>query len=294
MVLMSEGLKFGIWGTDNLKFGIWNWELIMNDKITITDIKAMKGRQRIVMLTAYDYPSALYADRSGAHIILVGDSLAQVVLGYESTIPVTMEEMLHHTRAAGRGCSNAFLVADMPFGSFQESPAQAFENACRFLKEAQAQSVKLEGGITMAETIRYLVDRAIPVMGHVGLTPQSFHQMGGYRIQGRGEEGLRALLDDARAVQEAGAYSVVLEGIPAEAARLVTEELVIPTIGIGAGPCCDGQVLVSNDLLGIYDQFVPKFVKRYAEIGKTMEEAFSRFFKEVTEGKFPGKEHSYE
>jgi len=257
-------------------------------------IRMKKDGDKVTFLTAYDYPSALYADRSGAQIVLVGDSLAQVVLGYDNTLPATMDEMLHHTRAAGRGCSRALLVADMPFGSYQESPARAFENACRFLKETPAASVKLEGGVTMAETIRYLVDRSIPVMGHVGLMPQSFHQMGGYRVQGRGEEGFSSLLDDARAVQAAGAYSLVLEGIPAEAAGRVTDELDIPTIGIGAGPDCDGQVLVSNDLLGIYDQFVPKFVKRYAEIGKTMEEAFKKFFEEVTEGRFPGKEHSYE
>jgi 3-methyl-2-oxobutanoate hydroxymethyltransferase len=266
----------------------------MDEKITVNTIRSMKGTTPIVMLTAYDYPSALYADRSGSQIILVGDSLAQVVLGYPNTLAVTMEEMLHHTRAVGRGCSRAFLVADMPFGSYQESPSQAFKNACRFLKETPAQSVKLEGGVTMAETIRYLVDRSVPVMGHVGLMPQSFHQMGGYKIQGRGEEGLRALIDDARAVQEAGAFSLVLEGIPAEAGRIITGELSIPTIGIGAGPHCDGQVLVSNDLLGIYDQFVPKFVKRYALIGQEMEKAFRRFFEEVTEGTFPGEEHSYD
>jgi len=266
----------------------------MTEKITINTIRGMKGKQRIVMLTAYDYPSALYADRAGAQIILVGDSLAQVVLGHDNTIPVTVDEMIHHTQAAGRGCTRALLVADMPFGSYQGSPELAFGNACRFLKETPAATVKLEGGVTMADTIRYLVDRSIPVMGHIGLMPQSYHQMGGYRIQGRGEEGLLALIDDARAVQEAGAYSLVLEGIPADAARSVTEELDIPTIGIGAGPHCDGQVLVTNDLLGIYDQFVPKFVKRYAEIGKTMEDAFREFYEEVTEGKFPGKEHSYE
>jgi len=266
----------------------------MDEKITVNTIRKMKNGQRIVMLTAYDYPSALYGDRSGAQIILVGDSLAQVVLGYDNTLSITMEEMLHHTRAAGRGCHRAFLVADMPFGSYHESPAQAFGNACRFLKETPAQSVKLEGGVRMAQTIRFLVDRAVPVMGHVGLTPQSFHQMGGYRVQGRGEEGLRNLLEDARAVQDAGAYSIVLEGIPAEAARLITGELSIPTIGIGAGPHCDGQVLVTNDLLGLYDKFTPKFVKKYAQIGKTMEEAFKNFYEEVTQGKFPGKEHSYE
>lgn len=266
----------------------------MTDKITINTIKKMKGSDPIVMVTAYDYPSALYSDRAGVHIILVGDSLAQVVLGYDTTVPVTMEEMLHHTRAAGRGCQRSLLVADMPFGSFQVGPAQAFENACRFLKETSAHSVKLEGGVTMAETISYLTTRGIPVMGHVGLMPQSVHQMGGYRIQGRGEEGLRTLLDDARAVQDAGAYSIVLEGIPIEAARQVTEELTIPTIGIGAGLHCDGQVLVLNDMLGLYDQFVPKFVKRYAELGMEMERAITEFAKEVTEGTFPGKEHSYE
>ena len=266
----------------------------MSDKITINTIKDMKGTDPIVMITAYDYPSALYSDRAGVHIVLVGDSLAQVVLGYDTTVPITMEEMLHHTRAAGRGCQRSLLVADMPFGSFQTGPAQAFENACRFLKETPAQSVKLEGGVTMAETISYLTMRGIPVMGHVGLMPQSVHQMGGYRIQGRGEEGLRTLLDDARAVQDAGAYSIVLEGIPTEAARQVTEELTIPTIGIGAGPHCDGQVLVLNDMLGLYDKFIPKFVKRYAELGKEMQRAITDFAKEVTEGTFPGEEHSYE
>jgi 3-methyl-2-oxobutanoate hydroxymethyltransferase len=205
-----------------------------------------------------------------------------------------MDEMLHHTRAAGRGCKRSLLVADMPFGSFQTSLEKAYENACRFLKETPAHTVKLEGGVIMAETINYLTSRSIPVMGHVGLMPQSVYQMGGYRIQGRGKEGLRALLDDAMAVQDAGAYSIVLEGIPTEAARQVTEELTIPTIGIGAGPHCDGQVLVLNDMLGIYDQFVPKFVKRYAELGREMELAIKKFAKEVTEGTFPGKEHSYE
>ena len=266
----------------------------MTDKITINTIKEMKGRDPIVTVTAYDYPSALYADRAGVHIILVGDSLGQVVLGYETTVPVTMDEMLHHTRAAGRGCKRSLLVADMPFGSFQTSLEKAYENACRFLKETPAHTVKLEGGVIMAETINYLTSRSIPVMGHVGLMPQSVYQMGGYRIQGRGKEGLRALLDDAMAVQDAGAYSIVLEGIPTEAARQVTEELTIPTIGIGAGPHCDGQVLVLNDMLGIYDQFVPKFVKRYAELGREMELAIKKFAKEVTEGTFPGKEHSYE
>ncbi|MGD8352689.1 MAG: 3-methyl-2-oxobutanoate hydroxymethyltransferase [Pseudomonadota bacterium] len=266
----------------------------MADKITINTIKEMKGGDPIVMVTAYDYPSALYSDRAGVHIVLVGDSLAQVVLGYDTTVPVTMDEMLHHTRAAGRGCERSMLVADMPFGSFHTGPAAAFENACRFLKETPAQSVKLEGGVVMAETINYLTSRGIPVMGHIGLMPQSVHQMGGYRIQARGEEGLRTLLDDARAVQDAGAYSLVLEGIPTQAAMEVTDMLQIPTIGIGAGPHCDGQVLVLNDMLGLYDKFVPKFVKRYAELGQEMQRAIEDFAKEVTEGSFPGKEHSYD
>jgi 3-methyl-2-oxobutanoate hydroxymethyltransferase len=266
----------------------------MEKKITSRSIIRMKGKEKITMLTAFDYPSALYAERAGAEIILVGDSLGQVVLGYENTLPVTMEDMLHHTRAAGRGCSRAHLVTDMPFGSFQSGPEQTMDNAARFLKEAGAESVKLEGGVVMAETIEFLVRRGIPVMGHVGLTPQSFHQMGGYRVQARGEEGLRILRDDALAVQEAGAYSVVLEGIPTEAARIVTEELSIPTIGIGAGPFCDGQVLVFNDVLGIYDQFVPKFVKRYARLGEEMERALGEFIRDVKEGKFPDKDHSYE
>ncbi len=263
-------------------------------KINVQTIRKMKGRQRIAMVTAYDYPSALYADRSGAQIILVGDSLAQVVLGYDTTVPVTMDEMLHHTRAAGRGCQRALLVADMPFGSYQSDPGTAFHNASRFLKETPAHTVKLEGGVIMAETIHHLVSRGIPVMGHVGLMPQSVHQMGGYKIQGRGEEGLRVLLDDAKAVEDAGAYSIVLEGVPTEAARLVTEELSIPTIGIGAGPQCDGQVLVFHDMLGIFDRFVPKFVKRYAELGAEMEKALKKYVEEVTEGTFPGEEHSYE
>ncbi len=266
----------------------------MEKKVTNRVIMGMKGGEKIAMLTAYDYPSALFGEKAGADIILVGDSLAQVVLGYDNTIPVTMEEMLHHTRAVGRGCSRAYLVADMPFGSYQSGPEQAFENAARFLKEAGAESVKLEGGVAIAETLEFLVRRGIPVMGHVGLTPQSFHQMGGYRVQARSEEGLRILRDDARAVQESGAYSMVLEGIPMEAARIVTEELSIPTIGIGAGPFCDGQVLVFNDVLGIYDQFVPKFVKRYATLGEEMERALGEFIRDVKEGSFPDKEHSYE
>lgn len=266
----------------------------MSDKTTINTVRALKGDRPITVVTAYDYPSALYADRAGFDILLVGDSLGQVVLGYDSTVPVTMEEMLHHTRAASRGCDRALLVADMPFGSYQGGPRQAMDNAARFLKEAGAETVKLEGGVAMAETIDFLTRRGIPVMGHVGLTPQSVHQMGGYRIQGRGEEGRRILIEDARAVQEAGAYAVVLEGVPTEAARQVTEELWIPTIGIGAGIHCDGQVLVYNDLLGIYDRFVPKFVKRYARLGEAMEEALARFAEEIREGTFPGKEHSYD
>ena len=266
----------------------------MKKQVTNQTIMGMKGKEKIAMLTAFDYPSALFGERAGAEIILVGDSLGQTVLGYDTTLPVTMEDMLHHTRAAGRGCENAYLVADMPFGSYQAGPDQAFRNAARFLKEAGAKSVKLEGGVHMAATIEFLAARGIPVMGHVGLTPQSVHQMGGYRVQGRGEEGLAALLEDARAVQESGAYSMVLEGIPLEAARRITRDLVIPTIGIGAGPFCDGQVLVFNDVLGIYDRFVPKFVKRYAQLGAEMEKALGEFVRDIKDEKFPDEEHSYE
>ncbi len=265
------------------------------DKVTIRTIGAMKGREKAVMVTAYDYPGALLADGSGAEMVLVGDSLGMVVLGYDSTLPVTMEEMLHHCRAARRGTRRALLTADMPFASYQGSRRDAFAAASRFIKEAGAEAVKLEGGETMAPTIEFLVRRGVPVMGHVGLTPQSVHQLGGYRVQGRGEEALGRLLADARAVERAGSFALVVEGVPAPAGELLARELAIPVIGCGAGPACDGQVLVFHDLLGLIPGApAPKFVKRYAEAGKLMEEGLKSYVREVKAGTFPDKEHSYE
>jgi 3-methyl-2-oxobutanoate hydroxymethyltransferase len=266
----------------------------MADKVTVKTLAAMKGKEKAAMVTAYDFPGALLADAAGADVVLVGDSLAMVVLGYDSTLPVTMEEMLHHTRAVRRGVTRAMLVADMPFGSYQGSRREAFASAARFMKEAGAEAVKLEGGETMAPTIEHLVRRGVPVMGHVGLTPQSVHQMGGYRVQGRGEEAFGRLLADARAVERAGVFAVVLEGIPAAAGKRITRELAIPTIGIGAGAGCDGQVLVFHDLLGMGRGPAPKFVKRFAEAGRVMETGLRRFVAEVKSGKFPGRAQSYE
>jgi len=267
----------------------------MGEKVTIRTLAGMKGKEKAAMVTAYDYPGALLADAAGVEVVLVGDSLGMVALGYDSTLPVTMEEMLHHTRAVRRGVTRALLVSDMPFGSFQGGRKEAFSNAARFLKEAGAEAVKVEGGEVMASTVEYLVRRGIPVMGHVGLTPQSVHQMGGYRVQGKGEEAFGRLLADARAVERAGAFSLVIEGVPASAGEAVTRELSIPTIGIGAGAGCDGQVLVFTDLLSLTPGApVPKFVKRYAEAGKAMEEGLRKYVAEVKSGAFPGREQSYE
>ncbi|RMG57751.1 MAG: 3-methyl-2-oxobutanoate hydroxymethyltransferase [Deltaproteobacteria bacterium] len=265
----------------------------MMKKITVLDLKRMKAEgKRIVMITAYDYAFAKIFDPL-VDVILVGDSLGTVVYGYETTLPVTMDDMVRHTSAVARGRKRAFLVADMPFMSFQVSPEKAVENACLLLKEGGAEAVKLEGGVTMFETIRKITSCDIPVMGHVGLTPQSIHRMGGYRIQGREKEARKRLLEDAKAVEEAGAFSLVLEGIPSEVAEEITESVSIPTIGIGAGPYCDGQVLVMHDLLGLFLDFKPKFVKRYAELAPVVEEAVKEFAREVREGKFPDSEHTF-
>ena len=263
------------------------------DKVTILDFARWKEKgERIVVITAYDALFARIFDDVGVDAILVGDSLGQVVLGLPSTLGVTMEDMLRHTGAAARGTRRAFLIADMPFLSFQTGPEEAIRNAGRLL-QAGAQAVKLEGGRTMESTIRAITRCDIPVMAHVGLTPQSVHRMGGYRVQGREEAQRQRLRDDARAVQEAGAFSVVLEGIPADLAGEITEELAIPTIGIGAGPRCDGQVLVMQDLLGLFDEFRPKFVKRFGELKKPVQDAVRAYADEVRRGKFPGKEHSF-
>ena len=262
-------------------------------KVTILDFARWKKKgERIVMITAYDVLFARIFDDVGVDAILVGDSLGQVVLGLPNTLGVTMEDMVRHTGAAARGTRRAFLIADMPFLSFQAGPEEAIRNAGRLL-QAGAEAVKLEGGRSVESTIGAISRCDIPVMGHVGLTPQSVHRMGGYRVQGKEEAQRQRLRDDARAVQEAGAFSVVLEGIPADLAGEITEELAIPTIGIGAGPRCDGQVLVMQDLLGLFDEFRPKFVKRFGELKKPVQDAVREYAEAVRRGKFPGKEHSF-
>jgi 3-methyl-2-oxobutanoate hydroxymethyltransferase len=264
------------------------------DKVTIRTLRRMKQQgAKITMLTAYDYPMARAVDDAGIDVILVGDSLGMVVLGYPTTLPVTMEEMVHHCRAAARGVSRAFLVGDLPFMSYQVSREDALRNAGRLVKEGGAEAVKLEGGREVLESVNAMVAAGIPVMGHLGLTPQAYHQMGGYRVQARSAEEADRLLKDAAALEKAGIFSLVLEGIPAEVARRVTEALAVPTIGIGAGPSCDGQVLVSHDMLGLQDDLSPKFVKRYAEGRQLFLEAIGRYRDEVRSGAFPGTEHSY-
>ena len=265
----------------------------VGEKVTILDFARYKEKgEKIVMITAYDALFARIFDDAGVESILVGDSLGQVVLGLPSTLGVTMEDMERHTAAAARGTRRAFLIADMPFLSFQTGPEDAIRNAGRLL-QAGAEGVKLEGGRNVESVIRAIARCDIPVMAHVGLTPQSVHRMGGYRVQGRQETQRQRLRDDARAVQEAGAFSVVLEGIPADLAGEITGELSIPTIGIGAGPRCDGQVLVMQDLLGLFDEFRPKFVKRFGELKQPVRDAVRKYADEVRRGKFPGKEHSF-
>ncbi len=262
-------------------------------KVTILDFARMKAEgERIVMITAYDVLFARIFDDEGVDAILVGDSLGQVVLGLPNTLGVTMEDIERHTGAAARGRKRAFLIADMPFLSFQVGKEEAVRNAGRLLR-AGAEAVKLEGGRTMEPVIRAIASCDIPVMGHVGLTPQSIHRMGGYRVQGKAASQRERLLDDAMAVQEAGAFAVVLEGMPSDLAGEITERLAIPTIGIGAGPRCDGQVLVMQDLLGLFDEFRPKFVKRFGELKGPVQEAVRAYAKEVRAGTFPGKEHSF-
>lgn len=262
--------------------------------VTILDLQAKKREGvPITMLTAYDYPTALVVDRSGIDVILVGDSLAMVVLGYETTLPVTMEEMLHHCRAVKRGAKRALLVGDMPFLSYQGSVEQAVINAGRFLKGGGMAAAKLEGGREMVPQIRGIVQAGIPVMGHLGLTPQSIHQFGGYKVQGKSAAAAQRLIEDAGILEEAGCFSIVLEAIPAPVAEEITKRVSIPTIGIGAGPGCDGQVLVLHDLLGMFDRFIPKFVKKYADLFAEMTRAVEAYRDEVRARKFPGPEHSY-
>lgn len=271
-----------------------------NGKITVPDILSRKSaapsnaaNRKITCLTAYDYPTARLLDEAGVDIILVGDSLAMVVLGYESTLPVTMDEMLLHTRAVRRGVKRALVVADMPFGSFHADTAESIRNAVRFVKEAGAEAVKVEGGERRLELIHRLVEAEIPVMGHVGLTPQSLHALGGYKVQGKTAPAAEQLLRDARAVEAAGAFSIVLEAIPRELAAQVTRELRIPTIGIGAGPECDGQVLVIHDMIGMSMRPAPKFARQYADVAGEISRAAREFCEDVRRGRFPSDAESY-
>ena len=283
-----------------------------NGKITVPDIVSRKSgtsfssrasssgnsqshseKRKIVCLTAYDYPTARFVDEAGVDVVLVGDSLGMVVLGYENTLPLTMEEMLHHTRAVRRGVRKALLVADMPYGSFHGDKNEAVRNAVRFVKEAGAEAVKIEGGERRMDLIAQLVEAEIPVMGHIGLTPQSMHAFGGFRVQGKSMEAAEQLLRDARAVEAAGAFSVVVESVPRELAARITSELRIPTIGIGAGPECDGQILVLHDMIGLSVGHTPKFARRYANVGEAIRNAVGAYADDVREGRFPSDEESY-
>ena len=263
-------------------------------RVSIIELKQMKQRgERIPMLTAYDYATAKLIDQAGVPLILVGDSLGMVVLGYESTIPVTMEEMLHHTKAVVRGTQRALIVGDMPFMTYHIRAGDALSNAARFIQEGGAQAVKLEGGERMAETVRQLVECGIPVMGHIGLTPQSIHQLGGFKVQGKTPEAATQLLKDAIALEQAGAFAIVLESVPAPLAKIITQKLGIPTIGIGAGPWCDGQVQVVSDLLGLFTDFVPKHAKQYAKLADIIGAAVRDYISEVKAGAFPTEKESY-
>lgn len=267
----------------------------MRKKVTTLTFLQKKQRGEVItMLTAYDYATALAVDQAGIDSILVGDSLGMVVLGYENTLPVTMEEMLHHCRAVARGAHYALLIGDMPFMSYQVSVEEAVRNAGRFLQEAGMDAIKLEGGRERLEAVRAIVAAGIPVMGHLGLTPQSVHQLGGFRAQGRTAAAGRRLLEDALLLQEAGCFSLVLESVPARLATLISRRLEIPTIGIGAGAGCDGQVLVTHDLVGLFDRFTPRFVKKYADVHGEMARAFAAYRAEVEARAFPGPEHTVE
>jgi 3-methyl-2-oxobutanoate hydroxymethyltransferase len=267
----------------------------MGDKVTVPKLAARKGKGRkIVMVTCYDATFGKLVNRCDIDAVLVGDSLGNVIQGHTTTLPVTLEDVIYHTRAVSRTVKKPLLVADMPFLTYQVCREEAARNAGRLLSEGRAEAVKLEGGERIAGTVEFLTRMGIPVMGHLGLTPQSIHEFGGYRIQGRSEEAARQLLDDARCLEEAGIFSLVLEGIPAALAQQVTEKVAVPTIGIAAGPQCDGQVLVIYDLLGMDEEFRPKFVKPFANLSSTISEALSAYASEVRAGKFPGPEHSFD
>jgi 3-methyl-2-oxobutanoate hydroxymethyltransferase len=264
------------------------------DKVTTTKLLEMKSRgEKITVLTAYDWAVAKLLDDAGVDILLVGDSLGMVMLGLETTLPVTMEDMLHHCRAVSRGSNRSLLVGDMPFMSYQVSPEQALANAGRFLQEAGMHAVKVEGGREILTAVQRMAESGIPVLGHLGLTPQHIHQLGGFKVQGRNDAAARRIIEDAVALQDAGAFALVLECVPGPLAASISKQLVIPTIGIGAGPDCDGQVLVFHDLVGLYDRFTPKFVKQYAQVGATMREAVRQYVQEVKSGVFPAAEHTF-
>lgn len=262
-----------------------------NTSVTFKDSK--KNGEKLTMLTAYDYTTAKLLDESGIDSILVGDSLGMVVLGYDDTLSVTMEDMIHHSAAVARGAKNALIVTDMPFMSYQTSVYDAVVNAGRLVKEGKVQAVKLEGGIEFCEHIKAIVNASIPVCAHLGLTPQSINAFGGFKVQGKGKEAAQKLLDEARAVEQAGAFAVVLECVPAKLAKKISESISIPTIGIGAGAGCDGQVLVYQDMLAMYPNFKPKFVKQYTQLGSVMKDAFKQYIAEVKSGAFPSEEHTF-
>ena len=262
-----------------------------NTVITFKEAKA-KG-EKITMLTAYDYSMAKIMDNSGINGILVGDSVGMVCLGYEDTISVTMEDMIHHTKAVSKGAQNALIVADMPFMSYQTSVYDAVFNAGRLMKEGRAQAVKLEGGIDMCDRIEAITKASIPVMAHIGLTPQSVNSLGGFKVQGKSEEAAKELIEAAKAVENAGAFAIVLECVPVKLAEIISKEISIPTIGIGAGANCDGQILVYQDMLGMFSDFTPKFVKKYVDLGSIMTEAFKNYIEEVNNGVFPAAEHGF-
>lgn len=263
-------------------------------KIPIPDFKELKRQgKKIRMVTAYDYPTAVIIEKTDIEMILVGDSLGMVVLGYDGTVPVTVEDIIHHAKPVVKGAPNTHIVADMPFMSYQVSIEDAIRNAGRLIKESGADSVKLEGGLDYAPTVKAIVKAGIPVMGHIGLTPQTAGSLGGFKVQGKDAKAAQNLIDSAIALEDAGAFAIVLECIPAPLAKIISQKLIIPTIGIGAGVYCDGQVLVTQDMLGLFDRFVPKFVKQYAQIGQLELEAFNKYAEEVALGVFPDDAHSF-
>lgn len=265
-----------------------------SNPVTTADLrKSKQNKQAIAMVTAYDFPSAKLVDEAGVDIILVGDSLGMVVLGYDSTIPVTMEDMIHHSRAVARGTRHAFVVTDMPFLSYHGTVEEAVKNAGRLMQEGMAKAVKIEGGLEIAPVVKRCTQAGIPVMGHIGLTPQSVHQLGGYRVQGKDIESAKKLIEEAKALEEAGAFAVVLECVPEEVAGIVTDSISIPTIGIGAGVKCDGQVLVFHDVLAYASSLKPKFVKTYARIGEMIQQAVSEYVADVKTRRFPAPEHTF-